>query len=71
MAKAKDSGKPVIIYVRDTAIIGGEGARAIVQAAENVGTDYYRHTTEIVSYDSDTGVFETLNSRYVPESVVE
>lgn len=62
MAKAKE--KEVVEYIADDAIIGNVGGRAIVKAVENVGTDYYRHTTEILSHDAETGTFETTNTIY-------
>lgn len=40
------------------------GQRGIVSADRN--SDYTYFTTEVLSYDSNTGEFETVNTRYVP-----
>lgn len=74
MAKAKDTGKPVVTYkvTPHTQIVVGERAFVIpTNHPDEVNVENGRHafTTEVVSYNTDTGEFETKNSRYVPESV--
>lgn len=36
-----------------------------------VSNGFTAYTSEVLSYNSDTGEFETKNSRYVPQSVVQ
>lgn len=45
------------------------GGRAFVSAEPT--HDYTFITTEVLWYNSDTGEFETKNSRYVPSSVIQ
>lgn len=66
----KEQGKPVVQYVVTpfTRIVEGEGA--FVQPIDhpdtyNVTNGLHAFTSEVLSYDTNTGEFETKNSRYV------
>lgn len=72
------SDKKIVKYRRADAWIPGIGMSALVYAYGHPdalyvepGTDACLTTSRVVSYNSDTGVFETLNTLYVPGAVVQ
>lgn len=59
-----DANKPVRHYFASAYNRIEEGRGAMVNA--DVSGAYTYFTTEVLWYDSDTGVFETKNTHYVP-----
>ena len=72
MAK-KQEGKKVVQYVVSPHTYIREGESALVVPVdhpdtENVANGVHARTSTVVSYNTDTGEFETLNTRYVPQT---
>lgn len=72
------SEKKIVKYRRADAFIPGVGMSATVFAYQHPdalyiqsGEDAVVTTSRIVSHNTDTGEFETLNTRYVPRTVLQ
>lgn len=70
--------KKIVEYRRADAFIPGVGMSAMVFAYQHPdalyvqpGEDACVTTSRVLSYNSDSGEFETLNTRYVPGTVVQ
>jgi hypothetical protein len=73
MAKSKE--KKVVQYAvtPHTSIQVGMGALVSPvdhPDTENVTNGLHAFTSEVLSYDTETGEFETLNTKYVPQKSV-
>ena len=62
-----EANKPVVKYSKERGAQIGVGGSAFVYGLDHphLGEGYVS-TSEVLSYDSNTGEFETLNTRYVP-----